>query len=148
MANLLRWNPFEKLRVPTLWDDSMERLMRQAMRPVLPGRDEPLDIALDVTENDAAYCVKAEMPGAKREDINVSIDGNQVAITVEVKREKEEKKDDKILWSERYHGRLYRSFSLPAEVDQGKADAKYADGVLELTLPKKAGVASKRLEVH
>lgn len=148
MANLSRWNPFGKFRAPMVWDESLDRFMRQALRPMFTGADDLADIALDVVENDGAYRVKAEVPGVKKEDISVSLEGNQVAITVDVKREKEEKQGDKVLCSERYHGRMYRSFSLPTEIDQTKADAKYADGVLELTLPKKAGSATRNLEIH
>ena len=148
MANLLRWNPFTKLGSPSVWDDSIERFMRQALRPTLMNIDEALDIALDVSEGDGAFLVKAEVPGVRREDINVSIDGNQVSISTEVKKEREEKKGDKVLCSERFHGRMYRSFTLPTEVDQSKAEAKYTDGVLELVLPKKAGSGTKKLEVQ
>lgn len=87
------------------------------------------------------------MPAAKKDDIHVAIDGSQASITVEVKRETEERKDDKVLCSERFFERLHRSLSLPTAVDQSTAEAKYSDGVLELTLPKKPGAAAKRLEI-
>jgi HSP20 family protein len=148
MANLVRWDPFSEFGRLGAWDDSMENLMRRMWRPMRVKGAEALDIAIDVSENDTSYTVKAEVPGVKKEDINVSIDGNQVAITAEVKKEHEEKKGEKVLRSERYYGSMYRSFSLPMDVDQAKAEAKYNNGVLELTLPKKAGTAAKKLEVH
>ncbi len=148
MANISRWEPFSELGRMSLWDDSVEKMMRRMMQPMRMKGVEAIDIAIDVAENDAAYTVKAEVPGVKKEDIGVSIDGNQVAITAEVKKEHEEKKGEKLLRSERYYGSMYRSFTLPTDVDQTKADAKYADGVLELTLPKKAGGGVKKLEVR
>jgi HSP20 family protein len=92
--------------------------------------------------------VKAEIPGVKKEDIHVAIDGNEVSISAEVKKDKEEKKGETVVRSERYFGRWARSFTLAWEVDEAKADAKYVDGVLMLTLPKKGGTAVKELAVH
>lgn len=107
-----------------------------------------MTISVDVSENDKAYTVKAEIPGVSKDDSHVAIEGKQVSISAEVKKEKEEKEGEKVLHSERYYGSAYRSFTLPMDVDQSKADAKYVNGVLELTLPKKAGAAMKQLEIH
>jgi HSP20 family protein len=85
----------------------------------------------------------------KKEDIQVSIDGNRVSISAETKTEKEEKKGEKVLRSERYYGNVARSFTLANDVDETKAKAKYTDGVLELTLPKKEGATTvKKLAVQ
>jgi HSP20 family protein len=92
--------------------------------------------------------VLAEIPGVKKEDIQVSVDGNQVAISAEVKRQKEEKQGEKTLRSERYYGKVYRSFALGQDVDQEKAQAKYENGVLELRLPKKAAASTRTLTVQ
>ena len=89
----------------------------------------------------------AEIPGVKKEDIKVSIDGNQVALSAEVKREKEEKEGEKVLRSERYHGRVARTLLLDDSVDQANASARYENGVLELTLPKAQQSVSKLLEI-
>lgn len=148
MANLVRWDPLSDFGRLSAWDDSMENIMRRMFHPMRVKGAEAIDIAVDVSENDTSYLVKAEVPGVKKEDIGVSIDGNQIAITAEVKKEHEEKKGEKLLRSERYYGSMYRSFTLPTDVDQTKADAKYANGVLEMTLPKKAGGGVKKLEVH
>ena len=103
---------------------------------------------MDVSEDDKAYHVKAEVPGVKKEDIHVAVEDNQVSITAEVKQEKEEKKGETVLRSERYYGMQSRSFTLMHDVDQGKAEAKYQDGILELTLPKKSnGGTVKQLAV-
>jgi HSP20 family protein len=84
----------------------------------------------------------------KKEDIHVSIEGNQVSISAETKLEKEEKKGEKVLRSERYVGKVARSFTLAHDVDEAKSQAKYSDGVLELTLPKKAPNTAKKLAVQ
>jgi HSP20 family protein len=147
MANLTRWDPFGELS-RFGWDESFDNLFRRFMRPMRVRGEGAMDIVVDVTESDKAYTVKAEVPGVKKEDISVSVDGNQVSISAEIKQEKEEKEGEKLLRSERYYGSMYRSFTLPTDVDQSKAEAKYTDGVLELMLPKKAGGGVKKLEVH
>ena len=103
---------------------------------------------LDVKQDDKAYTISADMPGVKKEDIHVDVDGNLVSITGEVRKEKEEKKDERVVRSERYYGKLARSFTLEHEVDEAAVDAHYSDGVLKLTLPKKAKVSAKRIAVH
>ena len=140
MANIARFDPFA---------DSFEDLVRRMFKPVrYEGDAQPLQIKVDVSEDDQAYTVKAEVPGIKKEDINVQIDGNQVSISAESKQEKDVKENGKVIRSERYYGSLYRSFSLGQDVDQAAATAKYADGILQLTLPKKASAATRKLTVQ
>ncbi len=105
-------------------------------------------IRMDVTENEKAYVVHAQVPGAKKEDVNVTIDGNQVAISAETHSRREQKEGEKLLRSECSYGKAYRAFTLAQEVDEATAEAKYVDGVLELTLPKKATTSAKRLMVQ
>ncbi len=137
MANLARFNPV---------DDAFDDLFRGFfMRPVRIEGAQDLQMKMDVREDDKAYTVNAELPGVKKEDIQVSINGNQVAISAEVKQEREVKEGEKVLRSERYYGKVSRAFTLGQDVDEETAEAKYADGVLVLTLPKKAVVKSKRL---
>jgi HSP20 family protein len=107
-----------------------------------------MQIKLDVKENDNAYTVHADIPGVKKEDIHVTVEGNMVSISAEKKTEKEEKEGEKVLRSERFIGKVSRSFSLGNDVDESKAQAKYNDGVLELTLPKKAASASKKVAIQ
>lgn len=111
-----------------------------------PLPEEP-QIKLDATEDDKTYRVKADVPGVKKEDIHVAIDGNQLSINAEVKKEKEEKKGETVVRSERYYGKQYRRFTLAHDIDEAKAEAKYRDGVLELTLPKKEASSAKQLTV-
>ena len=103
---------------------------------------------MDVTENDKEYQVLAELPGVKKEEISITISGNEVAVSAEVKHEKDVKNGETVLRAERYYGKIQRAFALGQEVDEATAQAKYNDGVLELTLPKKTVAAAKRLAVH
>ena len=105
-------------------------------------------VKVDVTENDKGYVVHAEIPGVSKDDIQVSIEGNQVTIAAEVKRNAERKEGERVLRTERYYGQTYRSFTLPAELDEGQSEAKYENGVLTLSLAKKPAVAGRRLQVQ
>ncbi|AOF87477.1 hsp20/alpha crystallin family protein [Hydrogenophaga sp. RAC07] len=106
-------------------------------------------IKLDLMEQNGSYAVKAEIPGVKKDDIDVRIDGNMVTISAEVKTEKDEKTDGgRILRQERQEGYASRTFSLACPVDEAKVQARYKDGILELTLPKKADTSSKRIAIH
>jgi HSP20 family protein len=130
--------------------DNFEQTMRRFFSPTaFEGEAPALNMRVDVSEKDNAYQVKADIPGVKKEDINVRIDGNIVQIDAEMKREKETRGNgDKILRSERYYGNVSRSFSLADDVDESKVFAKYADGVLTLVLPKKTTVAAKRVAIE
>ncbi|MDY7578661.1 Hsp20/alpha crystallin family protein [Herbaspirillum sp. RTI4] len=108
-----------------------------------------LQLKLDVSEDAENYSVRADLPGVKKEDIRIDIDGNQITISAEVKKVKEEKGDGNLIYSERYEGKVFRSFTLDSSVDESKAEAKYADGVLKLCLPKKNSEQSrKRLSIQ
>jgi HSP20 family protein len=139
-----------ELRVPDLFDlDPFPSSLRDLWRPwrtEVAGERAP-QIRIDLSETDKDYTVKAEIPGVKKDDIDVRIDGNQVTISAEIKQDKEEKKDGRVLRSERRYGYASRSFMLDSDVDQAGADAKYSNGVLELKLPKKAQSAGKRLTI-
>ena len=143
MADIKRYDPFDLTIEP--FDD----LFRGFFRPVrFEGQPQQMSIKMDVKEDDKGYTVHAEVPGVKKDDIHVTIEGNQVSISAEVKKEKEEKEGEKVLRSERYFGKVYRSFTLGSEVDEGKAVAKYTDGVLDLALPKKAASSARKLTIQ
>ena len=109
-------------------------------------RVEPT-IKMDVTEDANAYRVKAEIPGVKKEEIHVSVEGNTVSISAEFERKEETRKDETLLCSELYRGKVARSFTVMGDVDESKAEAKYENGILELMLPKKLGAGTKALEI-
>jgi len=139
MANIQRYDPFAD------FDDMFKGFF---LKPVRFGdAPAPVQIKMDVKEDEKAFTVHAEVPGVAKEDIKVSIDGNVVSITAEVKREKEQKEGEKVVRSERYFGSVARSFALTADIDEGNAQAKYDAGVLELVLPKKAGGRARQVRV-
>jgi HSP20 family protein len=124
-------------------------MFRRFLVPLRADRNVgELDIRVDVVEKEGMFQVRADLPGVKKEDINIRIDGNLVQIDAETKREKDVKDEGgKILRSERYYGSVSRAFTLTQDVDDSKAVAKYENGVLTLELPKKATSASKRIAV-
>lgn len=145
MNQLTHWNPFRSLArsEPT---GGFDQLFRDfGMRPLLGQFDLP-EIRIDVGESDKAYTIKADIPGMKKEDIDVAVEGRQVSISARSSRQAE-RKDETSLYTERNEGQVYRSFLLPAEVDDSGAEAKYENGVLNLTLPKRADAGHRRLKV-
>ena len=137
------------LRVNDLFAiDPMDDLFRGFMRPWRADMTQRApQIKLDVNENEGNFLIKAEMPGVRKEDIDVRIDGNQVTISAELKKESDEKKEGRVVRSERQYGYASRSFTLSCAVDETKANAKMQDGVLNLTLPKKTTTSSRRLPI-
>jgi HSP20 family protein len=129
-------------------DDLFPELFRRLARPASLAGTSPADIRIDVTENDKDYQVRAEIPGAKKEDIRVTVDGNFVSISAEVKKEKEEKSGDRVLVRETSYGSASRGFSLAHEVDSKAVVAKLDDGILKLTLPKREGAAARAITVQ
>ncbi len=141
MANLARYSyPLDET-----FDDLFKGFF---VRPMTFENQGQAQFRIDVKEDDGAYVVQAEIPGVRKEDINVTINGNQVAISTEVKREREDKQGEKVLRSERYYGKVYRALNLAQDVDEASAKAKYNEGVLELRLPKKAAVTAKKLSIQ
>ena len=145
MASIQRFDPFNELV-----DDLFKGFL---VRPLAyEGRGDGAALLprakVDVAEKNGAYVVTAELPGVKKEDINVNVDGAQVTLEAEVKREKEVTKDERVLHSERVYGKVSRSFTLPQEVDETKTEARFRDGVLELTLPKKAAAQRKQISIQ
>ena len=127
------------------FDDTMRALMRPWKLDLAEAAPR---IKIDLTEQDGSFAIKAEIPGVRKEDIDVRVDGNLVTISAEVKSEKEEKEGTRVLRRERQQGFASRSFSLACPVDEAQVEAKYENGVLELKLPKKAGTPNKRIAVQ
>ena len=145
MSNLTRFDPFS---LEPVVSDLFQGLFRP-MRSMATTQDAELaSMKIDVTESEGAYTVKAELPGVDKKDIDVQIDGRIVSINAKVERNKEEKEGERVIRRERYSGAFSRSFSLASEVDDAKATAEYKDGVLSLSLPKRAPSDQKRLTVN
>jgi len=144
MVNLTRYNPVE---------DTLDNLLNGfLMRPWRTGNPMgnlmDIQIKLDVKEDDKNYIVFAEIPGVRKDDIQVTIDGNQIAISAEVKDKKAIKSGERMVCNERFFGKVFRSITLDQDVDETSSEAKYNDGLLELVLHKKATALTKRLEIH
>ncbi|TDV13862.1 Hsp20/alpha crystallin family protein [Paraburkholderia caballeronis] len=144
MSNMTRYDPFSMEGVPDLFQG-----LFRPLRGVIGGEEgqQAAGIRLDVTESDSAYTVKAELPGVDRKDIDVKIDGGQVSIAAKIERDAELKEGERVIRRERYAGSVSRSFTLATDIDDAAATAQYQDGVLTLTLPKKAAASSRRLEI-
>jgi HSP20 family protein len=141
MVAVTRYDP-----LGSLVDDFFKGFL---VRPVLSdGRDVATRLKVDVSEQNGAFKVLAEIPGVKKDDIQVTVDGDEVAISAEVKQEKELKEGERVVHSERHFGKVARAFRLGYEIDQAKVQAKYADGVLELTLPKKAAAETRKITIQ
>lgn len=146
------------VNTPDIWRSlrtEMDRLFenftgRFGVMPFFPSRfDTSLSLpspAVDITEEEGAFKVSAEVPGMEEKDVEVSLSGDTLTIKGEKRQEREEKGDNLYL-SERSYGAFQRSFSLPENVDREKIEASFAKGVLTVTLPKSAKAAPKKIEV-
>lgn len=148
MTNITRTDPFQELEraIPFRDLEGFFGWPRSLRRWVRDMPDEP-QIRLEVTEDDKAFHVKADVPGVKKEDIAVEVDGNQVTVTAEVKRESEKKEGENIVHCERFYGKQSRTFTLGRDIDRAKVEAKLTEGVLELTLPKTEAAPSQRIAI-
>lgn len=149
MNNITRYNPLSSqlARFDPLWDmdDILNRFM---MRPLLrEGVETEPQIRMEVKETDGTYLVNAEIPGVNKDDIHVTIDGKRVSISAEARQGKDTKEGERMICCERSYGMTSRSFCLADEVDQSEVKAKYSNGVLELTLPKKPGSSRKEISI-
>lgn len=139
MANIKNLDPFQEL------DDMMRGLV---FRPVRAGQAPQIEsIKVDASEDDLAYRITAEIPGARKEDIKVSVDGAEVMILAESRSEKEDRQGERVIHRERTYGAMSRTLTLPQTVDDTRAQAKYENGVLTLTLPKRSAPTSKKITV-
>lgn len=147
MNSLARWNPFRPIARFGPAGELEDLFRGLALRPSWRELDMPPDIRIDVSEDAGAYRVKAEIPGVDKADIELSVDGSQVTIGAEVKREAGRKDDETELHAERCYGMTRRTFSLPGEVDGARSEARYDKGVLSITLPKKANGHARKITV-
>lgn len=140
--NLTRFDPLDVGRFDPFrgFEDFFREFQPRALREIEP----PPRMRLDVRETEQAYSVSADLPGMRKEDIKVDVDGKRVTISAQTSRVWEGKVGESTLCSERYVGQQRRSFELENEIDDAAVVAKYADGVLELALPKRAGGAGKK----
>jgi len=147
MANVTRWNPLKTIARIDPATDFEDFFRNFGLRPRWNEMAIAPDVRINVAETDVAYRVEAEIPGVDKSDIDVQVHGDQVSITAEVKRETKEKEGEREIFTERSFGQVYRSFTLPGEVDSDKAAAHYENGVLTLQLPKKHNGNGRKVTV-
>ncbi len=141
MANVTRYDPYGDL-----FDDFFKGYFVRPM--TLEAPETVRRVRVDVTEADGEFKVLAELPGVKKEDIKLEIAGDTVSISAEARAERDVKRGEVVVHSERYFGKTARSFRLGQEIDEAKVVAKFTDGVLELTLPKKAAGTTKQITIQ
>lgn len=140
MARLSVYDPFAEV---------FPELFRSLLTPSRGSAPEAIEIRIEVRENANAYQVQAELPGVRKDDIQVQIDGNRVSINAEVKREAVDKpENERVLRSERFYGQLARSFALASEIDDKQASARFEQGILTLTLPKQTTPSARRITIQ
>ena len=147
MNNLIRGTQNPVVR---RWSDPFDSMFEGFLRPmrwVEEEAGEGLTPRLDVVERDNEFVVKAEMPGMKKDDIEVSLENGLLTITAETRSETEEKEGERVIRQERRYGKYLRSLRLGKEIDEKKVRASYKDGILELTLPKAEEVKPKKISV-
>lgn len=143
MNTLVRFDP-----AADRLDDFFAGFFRPVMQNERTAMGNTTEIRLDVREDEKSYVVDATIPGVKKDDIHVAIDGNEVSISAEVKNEKEVKEGERVLRTERFYGKTTRRFALASEIDEAGAAAKYEDGILRLTLPKKTATTARKLAIQ
>jgi HSP20 family protein len=127
--------------------DPLDALLRGWFSPQADGQSRP-QIRIDVNEDARGYTVHADMPGVAKDAIEVTVDGNAVSISAEMKRQTGEAEGERALRRERVVGRMTRSFTLEHALDETAVTARYQDGVLELVLPKKAVAEARRISIQ
>ena len=140
MVNLARVNVVDK---PL--DDMLRGFF---VRPMNVEATAPVQLRIDVSETESGYTVLAEIPGVKKDDIQVAVDGNQIEISAEVRNGRALQDGEKVLRAERYCGKVHRAFALAHDIDDAATEARYVDGVLELKLPKKTSARLKRISIQ
>jgi len=133
------------------FNDDIDTLFEGFFRPMRwvgeEAAGEGLAPRLDVVERNGDFVVKAELPGVKKDDIEVSVENGVLTLSAETRSETEEKEGDRVIRQERRYGRYLRSLRLGKEIDEKKVKASYKDGVLELVLPKAEAVKPRRISV-
>jgi HSP20 family protein len=144
MTNLIvRREPFN-----LLLDDFFNDFFGRTAPVSREGQETAVRARMDVIDQGDRYEVLVDLPGVKKDDIQVAIEGTRVSISAETKFDREQKEGERLLHRERFAASYARNFELPVEVSEDGAQAAFENGVLRLNLPKRAAVAGKRLQIH
>ena len=132
-----------------LWDSDLDRVLDGFLRPVRWVEEAAGDLAfpLDVSERADEFLIAAELPGVKKDDINVTLENGVLTISAESKSEQTEKEGERVVRQERRYGKYVRSLRLGTQINERAIKANYKDGVLQLTLPKAEEVKPKKISV-
>ncbi len=134
-----------------IFSDDFDNLFEGFFRPMRRSPDQAagdFTPAVDIVEEDSRYLVKADLPGVRKEDIDVSINNGVLTINAQTSYEKQETdKQARVIRSERRRGKYVRSMQLGNAIDESGVEASYQDGVLELTLPKMQEAKPKKVSV-
>jgi HSP20 family protein len=143
MSDIVRWEPFRDL---VSLRDAMDRLFSESyIRP--PAFVEGSPFAVDVYETDQDVVLKASIPGTKPEDIDISIVGDTLTIEGHID-ETTEVTEQRYVRRERRHGTISRTLTLPTAIQADRAEAKFENGVLTVTMPKAEEVKPKTIKIH
>jgi HSP20 family protein len=140
MSNIRRYDPFSI--------EPMGDMLQSMLRNWRIGPDTELPFKVDVTESESSYTIAADLPGVKKEDINVAVDRGTVMISAKLEKASEVKEGDRVIRRERYSGSMQRAFTLDSNIDTEKIDASFQDGVLRVVLPKKEASQQQRVTVR
>lgn len=140
MSNIRLYDPFS---IEPIGD-----MLQGMLRSLRGGFEAGVAFKVDVSESDKEYTVVAEIPGAKKEDIEVSVERGTVMISAKVERSSEQKEGERVIRRERYSGAMQRAFTLDTNVDESKVDASYENGVLKVVLPKLEATPQKMITVR
>jgi HSP20 family protein len=141
------WRPFPELEeMERRFDEIFGRAFLPRVWRRLPVEEKGWAPAIEMFEKEDRFVVKAELPGMKEKDLDVSVVGDTLSIKGERKAESEVKEED-YYCCERSYGSFFRSIDLPSNVDAGKIEANFEDGVLEINLPKAAEVKPKKIAI-
>jgi len=141
MANIRHYDPFFSV-------EPISDMLQGMLRSFRGTAETGFAFKVDVSETDGNYTLTAELPGVKKEDIEISVDRGTVMIGAKVEKASEEKEGERVIRRERYSGSMHRAFTLDTNIDESKVDASFENGVLKLVLPKKEASAQKRISVR
>jgi HSP20 family protein len=132
-----------------VWGDDIDRLFENFLQPVRWVEEATSDLvpALDVIERDHEYVVRTDMPGVKKDDIDITVENGVLTLSGETKSDTQEKEGDRVIRQERRYGKYVRSLRLGTQVDARNIKANFKDGVLEVVLPKAEEVKPKKVSI-
>lgn len=147
LPSLFRRNGNESIRSLSRLRDNLDNIMQELTESDQTFFQSDFSPSCELSEDKTNFYVKFDIPGVKKDDVKVQMDGNQVTVSAE-RRDEKQSEDKKSYYSEISYGSYERSFTLPTSVDEKKIDAKFEDGVLTLVMPKSGRTSAKQIAIH